>query len=1097
MAVPTIADSSNAGAFREGDMLTASTTVTTDDGIGINGNSAISYQWQRSANGVSGWSDVGSNSASYTLSENDKNSYLQVITSFTDDTGQTVTQTSAATAEVVDVPPTMAVPTIADSSNAGAFREGDMLTASTTVTTDDGIGINGNSAISYQWQRSANGVSGWSNVGSNSASYMLTENDENSYLQVITSFTDDTGQTVTQTSAATAAVIDAPPTLTVPGALSTNENTPLTITGIAMTEADADDALSMSLSVAHGTLALGSTNGLTVTSNGSNGTLAFSGSQSAISAALVSGVIYTPTSEYEASDILTVTGTNTENGTGVSKNITVNITGKAEPPTLTVQNATVKENSTVALSITDALSEVDADSSLGNVIITGIPSGVTFDSNGTLAPPVSDNVVTEFSINNGNPNGVWTYLSNGTRLNTPVAVTGGNSGLISWSNDGTTVPNIAAVEKNITGGTIVSGTVHIPTDHLDLDPQGLPNVAVRFTAPTAGMYLISGDFLGIDSQELSHSVQILDDGTAVFNGKIDTFNESVPFGLIETLNAGDTIDFVSKTGASYNNLGTGLAATVTKYGALVPAFSDNVVTEFSINNGNPNGAWTYLSNGTSLNTQVTATGGNPGLISWSNGGTTVPNIVFVEKNITGSTIVSGTAHIPTDHLDLDPQGLPNVTVRFTASTSGMYLISGDFLGLDSQELSHAVQILDNGTVIFNGTIASFNQSLSFNLTETLNAGDTIDFVSKTGASYNDLGTGLAATVTKYGTLTLDPTQLSALTMTVPDNDQGNFPLAVSATTNDGGNIATSNANLAVTVLAEGPVLGGTTSKAVNEGGAVTFGATDSVADGDDTLNNVTITGLPTDLTNVNGGTYTAASSTWTGTAAQFNALSFNAGEQEGTFNLSMSATTTGAETGTTNGSYTLTVNPVAEAPSVSLPGYGGGGLLGYWAFDGTGADLSGNGYNLTLNGSATYASPGLYGQALSLNGVKGSNATANSTNNSSTPFDFGSGTGNFTIQVWANFNGAPGTFLIKRRRSLKNSSAGPARAGRLQLRAATLLVFIGMVSVSTRRCQSRMTCGTSSRSRRAATHSSCSWTATPSPSQATSARRSLHPPIRC
>jgi len=339
MAVPTIADSSNAGAFREGDMLTASTTVTTDDGIGINGNSAISYQWQRSANGVSGWSDVGSNSASYTLSENDKNSYLQVITSFTDDTGQTVTQTSAATAEVVDVPPTMAVPTIADSSNAGAFREGDMLTASTTVTTDDGIGINGNSAISYQWQRSANGVSGWSNVGSNSASYMLTENDENSYLQVITSFTDDTGQTVTQTSAATAAVIDAPPTLTVPGALSTNENTPLTITGIAMTEADADDALSMSLSVAHGTLALGSTNGLTVTSNGSNGTLAFSGSQSAISAALVSGVIYTPTSEYEASDILTVTGTNTENGTGVSKNITVNITGKAEPPTLTVQNA--------------------------------------------------------------------------------------------------------------------------------------------------------------------------------------------------------------------------------------------------------------------------------------------------------------------------------------------------------------------------------------------------------------------------------------------------------------------------------------------------------------------------------------------------------------------------------------------------------------------------------------------------------------------------------------------------------------------------------------------------------------------------------------
>src|SRR5262249_61273313 len=45
------------------------------------------------------------------------------------------------------------------------------------------------------------------NIGSNSASYALTENDENNYLQVITSFTDDTGQTVTQTSAVTPKVV--------------------------------------------------------------------------------------------------------------------------------------------------------------------------------------------------------------------------------------------------------------------------------------------------------------------------------------------------------------------------------------------------------------------------------------------------------------------------------------------------------------------------------------------------------------------------------------------------------------------------------------------------------------------------------------------------------------------------------------------------------------------------------------------------------------------------------------------------------------------------------------------------------------------------
>ena len=44
------------------------------------------------------------------------------------------------------------------------------------------------------------------------------------------------------------------------------------------------------------------------------------------------------------------------------------------------------------------------------------------------------------------------------------------------------------------------------------------------------------------------------------------------------------------------------------------------------------------------------------------------------------------------------------------------------------------------------------------------------------------------------------------------------------------------------------------------------------------MGTVTITGLSNDLTNFNGGSYTASTGTWTGTAAQFNALTFKAGE---------------------------------------------------------------------------------------------------------------------------------------------------------------------------------------------------------------------------
>src|SRR5262249_61973098 len=101
-----------------------------------------------SDNGSSGWSNICSNSASSTLTAHSLHDALPIFTSFTDDTGQTVMQTSAVTPKVVDVPPTMAVPTVVDSTNAGAFREGDALAAYTTRTNDDrGPGANGNIAI--------------------------------------------------------------------------------------------------------------------------------------------------------------------------------------------------------------------------------------------------------------------------------------------------------------------------------------------------------------------------------------------------------------------------------------------------------------------------------------------------------------------------------------------------------------------------------------------------------------------------------------------------------------------------------------------------------------------------------------------------------------------------------------------------------------------------------------------------------------------------------------------------------------------------------------------------------------------------------------
>jgi hypothetical protein len=53
------------------------------------------------------------------------------------------------------------------------------------------------------------------------------------------------------------------------------------------------------------------------------------------------------------------------------------------------------------------------------------------------------------------------------------------------------------------------------------------------------------------------------------------------------------------------------------------------------------------------------------------------------------------------------------------------------------------------------------------------------------------------------------------------------------------------------------------------------------------------------------------------------------------------------------------------------------GLIGYWTFDGTTTDASGNGNTLALQGGATFGD-GLFGQALSLDGQPSSYAVLRS-----------------------------------------------------------------------------------------------------------------------
>jgi hypothetical protein len=127
---------------------------------------------------------------------------------------------------------------------------------------------------------------------------------------------------------------------------------------------------------------------------------------------------------------------------------------------------------------------------------------------------------------------------------------------------------------------------------------------------------------------------------------------------------------------------------------------------------------------------------------------------------------SGTVNIPNGYLILDPEEY-NVEVVFTAPSTGLYNISGNFYGDDSIENSHPVEVLDDGSTLYSSSIPSYEETDGFNfLSESLTAGETIAFYVRTGGggcTFCDLSTGLQATITSTGATTATPEPSSLFT----------------------------------------------------------------------------------------------------------------------------------------------------------------------------------------------------------------------------------------------------------------------------------------------------------------------------------------------
>lgn len=189
----TVALTYDQNQVRVGVAITAEEPVDPDGGV-----TGVTWQWESSSDGSTNWSDIpGATSAAYTPVDGDVGNFLRATASYTDNHGSGKTAPSEATPTAVvaeAVPGTAGTISV---SPSGAVISGGTITA-TLTDADNPV------SIAWQWQRSSDGASDWSNIpGAASASYTTVDADAGNYLRATATYTDDSGAGQTATSAAT------------------------------------------------------------------------------------------------------------------------------------------------------------------------------------------------------------------------------------------------------------------------------------------------------------------------------------------------------------------------------------------------------------------------------------------------------------------------------------------------------------------------------------------------------------------------------------------------------------------------------------------------------------------------------------------------------------------------------------------------------------------------------------------------------------------------------------------------------------------------------------------------------------------------------
>lgn len=672
------------------------------------------------------------------------------------------------------------------------------------------------------------------------------------------------------------------------------------------------------------------------------------------------GITLTPPADSDVDMLnLQAKATSTNPLTGGSASATdsgnVIVDAVADAPTIDAQNATGAAGTSVALNITNALTDTDGSETLGDVTISGIPNGYTLNAGTKL------------------PNGDWVVpqsdLAN-LRLNIPASATNTTLNLTASVTSTETVTDTDFDLTNNTATTTDSFTVVV--QQLDIDP---PLIDMD-TTPTGGgrVYEDGSVFLpisatlqgdGIATQQMTITVTGIDSSWGVnvganngtYNAATGTWTITLPVGqnynggITLTPPADSDVDLtgITATAKAVQTLNGQEASNVDTGDIIVDAVAD--MPDLDVRNANGlEGAQIDLHIGADL----TDTDGSEVLSAIRieglpagfslNKGTDLGNGVWevskadlsglklnTPSNFSGSVplkvSVTSTETITDTDFDL--------TNNTATNTKTLNVVIADRANPPTLDVDGTHKVYEDGSV-FVPIAATLTGAATEILTVTV-TGIPADWTITTGANN---GTYNAATGTWSITLPAGTNYNGGITFAPPadsDIDLSNLRVSATATapsTNTTSSV-TERIQIVVDAVADAPTIDAGANQTVEAGSSVALNITNALTDtdGSETLGAVTIKGIPNGYT-LSAGTK-QANGDWVVEQSQLAGLRLNTpANGAGTLNLTVSVTSTesitdtdfdlGNNTATSTDTVSIVVNPVDTPPTVTFGANGSG-----------------------------------------------------------------------------------------------------------------------------------------------------------------------------